>query len=120
VRAVIESGLIHIFDAYLYREAIKEIPGHYWDQNKKAWLVPENTENIALLKIIGCQFMDEPGVQVNSREYPDIDGWIPAEPIESMPIRAKPYRHQVQAYNFVGQILGLFKRGNDICPARGF
>lgn len=32
-------------------------------------------------------------------------------PLEPMPIKVKPYRHQVQAYNFVGEKLEIFEGG---------
>lgn len=31
--------------------------------------------------------------------------------VEPMPIKVKPYSHQIQAYNFVGKKLGIFEGG---------
>ncbi|MDH7526484.1 MAG: hypothetical protein QHH10_14400 [Peptococcaceae bacterium] len=107
--AVFEEGRINVYEAYLYREVIKEMQGRYWDPERKVWTVPFNAESISTLKVIGCEFK---GVLVNmvltiSKDKPQ----IPVEPVEPMPIRVKPYQHQVQAYNFVGNLLGLFAGG---------
>jgi hypothetical protein len=109
--AVYETGRIAIHDAYLYREVIKEIQGRYWDLERKVWTVPFKPENISTLKVIGCEFkgvlIDMVSSLTESRDNPG----IPVEPVEPMPIRVKPYQHQVQAYNFVGSLLGLFAGG---------
>lgn len=109
--AVYENGRIAIHDAYLYREVIKEIQGRYWDPERKVWTVPFKPENISTLKVIGCEFkgvlIDMAFSLTKSRDKPE----IPVEAVEPMPIRVKPYQHQVQAYNFVGNLLGLFAGG---------
>lgn len=111
MRAIYENGRIAIHDAYLYREVIKEIQGRYWDPERKVWTVPFNSENISTFKVIGCEFkgvlIDMVSSLTRSRDNPQ----IPVEPVEPMPIRVKPYQHQVQAYNFVGGLLGLFAGG---------
>ncbi|MGI6464564.1 MAG: hypothetical protein ACOX07_03295 [Methanobacterium sp.] len=111
MRAIYENGRIAIHDAYLYREVIKEIQGRYWDPERKVWTVPFNSENISTLKVIGCEFkgvlIDMVSSLTRSRDNPQ----IPVEPVEPMPIRVKPYQHQVQAYNFVSGLLGLFAGG---------
>lgn len=111
MHAIYENGRIAIYDAYLYREVIKEMQGRYWDPERKVWTVPFKPENISTLKVIGCELK---GVLVDmitghsrNRDKPQ----ILAEPVEPMPIRVKPYQHQVQAYNFVGNLLGLFAGG---------
>ena len=111
MRAIYENGRIAIHDAYLYREVIKEIQGRYWDPERKVWTVPFKAESISTLKVIGCEFKgvltDMVSSLTSNKDKPE----IPVEAVEPMPIRVKPYQHQVQAYNFVGNLLGFFTGG---------
>ena len=111
MHATYENGRIAIYDAYLYREVIKEMQGRNWDPGRKVWTIPFRPENISTLKVIGCEFkgvlVDMVASLTSSRDKPQ----IPVQPVQPMPIRVKPYQHQVQAYNFVGNLLGLFDGG---------
>ena len=40
MNAIKDGNHIRIYDAYLIRESIKEIPGRFYDPDDKAWLVP--------------------------------------------------------------------------------
>lgn len=50
MKAVKDGNHIRIYDAFLIRESIKEIPGRFYDPDDKAWLVPLSPENAATLK----------------------------------------------------------------------
>ena len=39
-----ENGTITLYYTYMYREAIKEIQGRYWDTERKVWTVPFKAE----------------------------------------------------------------------------
>ena len=47
--AVRSDETIRVYDAYLYKECIKEIPGRYYDAADKAWVVPLSAEIAARL-----------------------------------------------------------------------
>ncbi|WP_227764999.1 hypothetical protein [Zhaonella formicivorans] len=112
MHAIYENGRIAIYDAYLYREVIKEMQGRYWDPERKVWTVPFKPENISTLKVIGCEFKGVLVDMVISLTKSGDKAEISVKPVEPMPIRVKPYQHQVQAYNFIGNLLGWFERGD--------
>ncbi|SKA88433.1 hypothetical protein SAMN05428976_11156 [Clostridium sp. USBA 49] len=109
--ATYENGRIVIYDAYLYREVIKEIQERYWDPVRKVWIVPFNAESVSTLRIIGCEFKGVLIDMVSSLIENNDKLELPVEAIEPMPIKVKPYQHQVQAYNFIGNLLGFFTAG---------
>lgn len=109
--ATYENGRIVIYDAYLYREVIKEIQERYWDPVRKVWVVPFNAESVSTLRIIGCEFKGVLIDMVSSLIENNDKLELPVEAIEPMPIKVKPYQHQVQAYNFIGNLLGFFTAG---------
>ena len=53
MKAVKDGNHIRIYDAFLIRESIKEIPGRFYDPDNKAWLVPLTPENTATLALLG-------------------------------------------------------------------
>ena len=112
--ALYENGMITIYNSYLYREVIKEIQGRYWDPIRKVWIVPFNAESVATLRIIGCEFKGVLIDMVSSLIENNDKLELPVEAIEPMPIKVKPYQHQVQAYNFIGNLLGFFTAGGAI------
>lgn len=98
MHAELENGGIKIYDAYLYRESIKEINGRVWEPGEKVWVVPYNDENIAVLSMLGCELRGEllkRRTCYHNKASPQ-DTIIPIEP---MPIKLTPYQHQVQGYN---------------------
>lgn len=40
-------------------------------------------------------------------------------PLLPMPIKALPYRHQIEAFNFVCGLFGLLPGGDDVAPSDG-
>ena len=40
MNAIKDGNHIRIYDAFLIKESIKEIPGRFYDPDDKAWLVP--------------------------------------------------------------------------------
>ena len=55
MKAVKDGNHIRIYDAFLIRESIKEIPGRFYDPDDKAWLVPFSPENAATLTLLGVE-----------------------------------------------------------------
>ena len=104
MNAIKDGKHIRIYDAFLIRESIKEIPGRFYDPDDKAWLVPLTAENAATLAMLGVE------LEKNLISTPETDYALEKDekPIVPMPIKATPYQHQVRAYNFA---LRLFEIG---------
>ena len=103
MKAVKDGNHIRIYDAFMIRESIKEIPGRFYDPDDRAWLVPFSPENAATLALLGVEleknliFAPENGDALEKDE----------KPIVPMPIKATPYQHQVRAYNFALRLFGI-------------
>ena len=103
MKAIKDGNHIRIYDAYMIRESIKEIPGRFYDPDDKAWLVPFSPENAATLALLGVEleknliFAPENGEALEKEE----------KPIVPMPIKATPYQHQIRAYNFALRLFGI-------------
>lgn len=103
MKAVKDGNHIRIYDAFLIRESIKEIPGRFYDPDDKAWLVPLTAENAATLALLGVE------LEKNLISAPETDDALEKDekPIVPMPIKATPYQHQVRAYNFALRLFGI-------------
>ena len=103
MNAVKDGNHIRIYDAFLIRESIKEIPGRFYDPDDKAWLVPFSPENAATLALLGVELeknLISPAQTGDAFEKDE-------KPIVPMPIKATPYQHQVRAYNFALRLFGI-------------
>lgn len=101
MNAIRDGNHMRVFDAYMIRESIKEIAGRTYDVDNKTWLVPYTQENAALLALLGVDLED--GLLETQTEADAAD----ETPIIPMPIKAKPYQHQVRAYNFALRLFGI-------------
>ena len=103
MNAIKDGKHIRIYDAFLIRESIKEIPGRFYDPDDKAWLVPLTAENAATLAMLGVE------LEKNLISTPKTDDALEKDekPIVPMPIKATPYQHQVRAYNFALRLFGI-------------
>ena len=103
MNAIKDGKHIRIYDDFLIRESIKEIPGRFYDPDDKAWLVPLTAENAATLAMLGVE------LEKNLISTPETDDALEKDekPIVPMPIKATPYQHQVRAYNFALRLFGI-------------
>ena len=101
MNAIRDGNHIRVYEAYLAKESIKEIPGRFYDADDKAWVVPYSKENVALLGLLGAALDDSLSSAVKVQDAGDED------PIFPMPIKATPYQHQVRAYNFALRTFGI-------------
>ena len=103
MNAIKDGNHIRIYDAFLIRESIKEIPGRFYDPDDRAWLVPLTAENAATLALLGVE------IEKNLISTPETDAALEKDekPIVPMPIKATPYQHQVRAYNFALRLFGI-------------
>lgn len=106
------NGKISIFESYIHKESIKGIQGHVWDAENKTWTIPFNKHNLMLLQMMGCK-LDE--VLLKEAKEIKLSNGIrnkPAIAIASMPIKATPYSHQIEAYNKACSEMGIFNVGD--------
>ena len=103
MNAIKDGNHIRIYDAFLIRESIKEIPGRFYDPDDRAWLVPLTAENAATLAMLGVE------LEKNLIFAPETEDVLEKDekPIVPMPIKATPYQHQVRAYNFALRLFGI-------------
>ena len=94
---------IMITESYLYRESIKEIAGRRYDPEEKAWYIPLTDKNIGLLLLLGAEVDDELRKAVKSSTIQDNNSKL----VIGMPIRAAPYAHQIEAFNFAMKVYGI-------------
>ena len=95
---------IRVLDGYKYKDVIKEIADRKYDPDNKAWLVPLSKENTTLLHELGAKLDDnlKDFLSVEIKTTPKDE-----KPVIPMPIKAKPYKHQIQAFNFAIKMFGL-------------
>ena len=113
----LNNDLIGLQESYQYKEFIKiELTGAKWLKDKKIWQVEFSTGNIDKLLSIGC---DIPGEIIEEyQKKKKVMNQVTAEKltekteaIEEMPIKAKPYQHQIKAFNIACKLMNLFKEG---------
>ena len=100
MKAVKDGNHIRIYDAYLIRESIKEIPGRFYDPDERTWSVPLTTENASLLALLGVELEKDLVFPSESTETLE-------KPVVPMPIKATPYQHQIRAFNFCLRLFGI-------------
>ena len=88
---------IRVLEGYKYKDVIKEIADRKYDSENKAWFIPLSKENAVLLNELGAE-LDE-----NLKDFLNTQIKITSKdekPVIPMPLKAKPYKHQIQAFNF--------------------
>ncbi len=93
-------------------EKIRDIPGRKWDPKRKVWYLPPAPE---VIKVLG----KEPKVEISREAREIIKRRVEAEltaqavkederpePKKPMPIKVKPFGHQVRGYNFALALFG--------------
>ena len=103
MKAVKDGNHIRIYDAYLIRESIKEIPGRFYDPDERTWSVPLTAENASLLALLGVELEKDLGFPSDSAETLE----KLEKPVVPMPIKATPYQHQIRAFNFALRLFGI-------------
>lgn len=94
---------IRVYDAYLYRDGLKSIPGRYYDADDKAWVLPMTAESVSTLQLLGARLDD--GLEEFSTVMGTTEESI--EPKIRPPIKGTLYQHQVKAYNFALRLFGI-------------
>ncbi len=104
----IKNDKVYLRCDFIDKDKAKEIPGYRWVKTEKCWEYPLSIE---IIKQIYEKF---PGVETNqvaSARIQDmfakannvqkakLQGWKDATPIKPMPIKVKPFQHQILGYN---------------------
>lgn len=101
MKASRDGNHIRVYGAYLAKESIKEITGRFYDADDKAWVVPYSKENVSLLGLLGADLDESLLPDIQAQDAGDED------PIFPMPIKARPYQHQIRAFNFALSTFGI-------------
>lgn len=112
----LEDGQIVLKESYEYKDFIKnKLFDPKWNKDKKAWIVPCTKENIVLLERIGCT-IGKDIVEYGNKQYQHILEATKEKmakksiAIEPMPVKVKPYEHQIKGYNIACKLMNLFKK----------
>ena len=108
------DDFIKITDCYLHKDSIKEIDGRWYEAEEKAWYIPLTDKNIALIQLLGAEIDDELKQSVKPKVKLER-----GKPDRKMPIRAAPYAHQLDVYNFAMEIYERSKQGVAILADMG-
>lgn len=105
MHAILKDNQIFIYDSFIHKDSIKEIPGRMWNGYEKAWSVPCTAENVETLDLLGCELSEELTCikQMVTKNEENDESSI----VLPMPIKVNPYVHQVKAYNFACRIMEL-------------
>lgn len=114
-----ESGLVYRgrYDPRIVQE-IKKIPGRTWDPKRREWYFPARRDALRILEglpqvnitpeartVIQNRIEAEMTVQaVKEEERP--------EPVKPMPVKVKPFAHQVKGFNIAITLFGWGKGNN--------
>lgn len=108
MHAELKESRIFIYDSYIHKATINEIPGRSWDPESKVWSVPSTSENLITLHLTGCKMSGALLDKAKEAQQQSMSKNAPKTPLEPMPIKARPYAHQITAYNLVCMALGIF------------
>ena len=112
MHAIIKDGKILLYDSYIFKESIKEIPGRQWHPEEKAWSVPISQQNIETLDLLGCELSDKlTDIRQGfaSENTADDTTLLPA------PLKVSPYKHQLKGYNLACRSIGIIG-SNGVSP----
>lgn len=114
----IDNETLGLQESYYYKDFIKtELTGAKWIKDTKMWQIEFSIGNIEKLKSVRCEIpieienlYEEKKKIINQVTQEKIS--VETEAIEEMPIKAKPYQHQVKAFNIACKLMNLFKEGD--------
>ena len=112
MHAIIKDGKILLYDSYIFKESIKEIPGRQWHPEERAWSVPISRQNIETLDLLGCELSDELAdirQGFASKNTANENTLLPA------PLKVLPYQHQLKGYNLACRSMGIISN-NGVSP----
>ena len=99
---------LKLFSRFEDRELCKSVFGAKWNPREKRWEYPLRPETLSQLVVVFPGLTVAPEVKLAIAEIAErealaaqikAEGWQDAEPIEPMPIKTRPFKHQIAAYN---------------------
>jgi len=102
-----QNGL-KLYSRFEDRELCKSVFGAKWNPREKCWEYPLNPETLGQLMAAFPGLTVEQEVRLAIAEIAErealaaqikAEGWQDAEPIEPMPIKTRPFKHQIAAFN---------------------
>ena len=101
-----DSGLEYRgrYDPYVV-QVIKQIPGRVWDPKRKVWRFPANLDVLRLLdKVPQIDITAEARAIIQRKQEAEMMAQSvkeddSPEPVKPMPIKVKPFAHQVKGFN---------------------
>lgn len=95
---------IRVYDAYLYRDGLKCIPGWLYDADDKAWVLPMTVESVSALQVLGARLDDGLDALI-AEELKHVPEMVHPKPR----VKATLYKHQERAYTFALDTLNKSK-----------
>lgn len=110
IRPYLELGknCMRLYSRFEDRELSKSVFGAKWNQAMKCWEYPLRPETLSQLVAVFPCLTVAPEVKLAIAEIVEreaaaaqikAEGWQDTEPIEPMPLKTKPFKHQIAAYN---------------------
>lgn len=104
----IKNDKVYLRCDFIDKDKAKEIPGYRWDREQKCWVYPlslevykqicEHFPNVEADNATNA-ILNDMIARAHNVMKAKLAGWENVEPIKPMPIKAKPFRHQVLGYN---------------------
>lgn len=95
---------IRVYDAYLYHDGLKSIPGRFYDADDKAWVLPMTADSVSSLQLLGARLDDGLDKLIVENTQPVTTTGCPKPRV-----KATLYKHQEQAYAFALDTLNKSK-----------
>jgi len=104
----IKDNKIYLRCDYVDKDKAKQIPGYRWDKTTKSWEYPLSLEIVRQIyeKFPGVETNQVASARIqdmfakaNNVQKAKLQGWKDATPIKPMPIKVKPFQHQILGYN---------------------
>lgn len=114
----LKDGKMALYCRYEDKAIAKSITGWEWKSEYKRWLYPLRAESLNELTIAFPGIEVDPkvseavlGVAMREQMVHNVKlrGWEDTRPIEPMPIRTNPFKHQVLGYNIACELMGVFE-----------
>lgn len=120
-RLTLHENRIALHSRYEDRGIARQIAGREWNPRHKVWLYPLRAETLNELTV------NFPGIEVSPLVSEAIlqvamrgqvvtriktDGWEKAKAKEPLPVKVKPFLHQVAAYEVACELMGIFEAGD--------
>lgn len=104
----IKDNKIYLRCDYVDKDKAKQIPGYRWDKTTKSWEYPLSLEIVRQIYEKFPEVETDPVASANIQDLiaktnaiqkAKLQGWENATPIKPIPVKVKPFQHQVLGYN---------------------